>query len=114
MGSKDSTEYYKDRYSTIEESEDINNYKKIVNAKLSLAPSSKEALENYITRIKIYQKISRDTNWNTHVDNPYKTWHTHKNPMGCFMCQDTQFIAVLIQVLQVINEQYPDIQFKQT
>ncbi len=101
----------KDRYNTLEESEDKFSYRKIVNAQIDLAPTSDEKLEQYLQRIKIYEKIARDKNWNTHVDNPYKTWHQHKNPMGCFMCQDTQFIRVLVQVLQVINELYPTIRF---
>ncbi len=107
-------EAFADRYNTLDEPDDPNNYKKIVNAKINLAPTTEETLAQYLQRIKIYQKISRDTNWNTHVDNPYKTWHTHKNPMGCFMCQDTQFIGVLVQVLQVILDIYPDLHFKQT
>ncbi len=104
----------RDRYNTIDENEDPQNYQRIVNSKIKLAPSDAESLETYLTRIKIYQNIARETNWNTHVDNPYKTWHTHKNPMGCFMCQDTQFIQVLIQVLQLINDQHPSIHFKQS
>ncbi len=105
---------FKDRYNTIEPPEDENNYRKILNAQNPVAPSSKESLEQYITRVKIYQKIASDLNWKTHVDNPYKTWHTHKNPAGCFMCQDTQFITVLIQVLQVILDQHPTLSFKQS
>ncbi len=103
----------RDRYNTLEENEDIHSYRKIINAQIDLAPNSKESLSTYLQRIQIYEKIARDKNWNTHVDNPYKTWHQHKNPMGCFMCQDTQFIRVLVQVLQVILDIHPDLSFKQ-
>ncbi len=102
----------KDRYNTVEPPEDENNYKRILNAQLAIAPLNTETLEQYIQKIKIYQKIARDRNWNTHVDNPYKTWHQHKNPMGCFMCQDIQFIGVLVQVLELIGSLYPNITFK--
>ncbi len=102
----------KDRYNTVEPNIDKSNYKQIVNADIALAPSSEESLRQYVERIKIYQKIASDKNWNTHVDNPYKTWHTHKNPQGCFMCNDTQFIGVLVQVLQVILDKIPDLTFK--
>ncbi len=101
----------RDRYNTLDEQEDPHNYRKIVNAQLDFAPQENETLGTYLNRLTIYEKIARDKNWNTHVDNPYKTWHQHKNPMGCFMCQDTQFIRVLVQVLQVINDQYPNISF---
>jgi len=101
-----------DRYNTLEANQDKNQYKKIINAKIALAPSTGETLEQYIQRIKIYQKIARDKNWNTHVDNPYKTWHTHKNPMGCFMCDDTQFISVLVQVLECMLDDNLSFKFK--
>ncbi len=86
---------------------DPSDYQRIVNAKTKLAPIGGEKWLEYVQRIKIYQKIAFDKNWKTHVDNPFKTWHTHKNPMGCFMCEDTAFIAVLIQVLECMASVYP-------
>jgi len=100
-----------DRHNSENVNVDKSEYQRIVNAQLHVAPLGGEKLPDYIQRIKIYQKLASDLNWNTHVDNPYKTWHTHKNPVGCFMCQDTQFIGVLIQVLQCIIEQYPEFTF---
>ncbi len=84
---------------------------KIVNAKINLAPVTGDTLEDYIKKIIIYQEIAREKNWNTHVDNPYKTWRTHKLPVGCFMCEDMAFIGVLLQVLQVISHNNPKIKF---
>ncbi len=101
----------RDRYSTEEKSRDLHDYKRIVNAKIKLAPVSAESLKDYIKRIKIYQDISKEKNWDTHVDNPYKTWRTHKLPLGCFMCEDQQFIGVLIQVLQVLSDTHPKASF---
>ncbi len=103
---------FKDRYNTVKPPEDENQYRKILNAQLSIAPTSVETLEQYIQKIKIHQKIARDRNWNTHVDNPFKTWHQHKNPAGCFMCNDIEFIAVLVQVLELIQDNYSSITFK--
>ncbi len=93
----------RDRYSTQEEPLDVHDFKKIVSAKIKLAPETGEKLIHYIERVQIYQEISHTKNWDTHVDNPYKVWHTHKHPLGCFMCEDQQFIRVLVQVLQVIS-----------
>ncbi len=101
----------RDRYNTLDENEDPHNYRKIINSQSDITPTAGESLAQYLQRITIYEKIARDKNWNTHVDNPYKTWHQHKNPMGCFMCQDTQFIRVLVQVLQVISDQEPTLSF---
>ncbi len=100
----------RDRYNTEEKQVDIHDYKKIVNAQHKLAPESAETLEHYIQKIEIFQKIAADANWDTHVDNSYRTWHTHKLP-SCFMCADTQFIGVLVQVLKVINSTHKDISF---
>ncbi len=100
-----------DRYNSEEVEVDKNEYRRIINAKIKLAPIGGEKWMQYIDRIKIYQKIALDKNWNTHVDNTYKVWHTHKNPMGCFMCEDTAFIAVLIQVLECMAEHYPKDKF---
>jgi len=97
----------RDRYSTEEKPLDVHNYKNIVNAKIKIAPFSGETLVDYIKRIKVYQDISKEKNWNTHVDNPYKIWRTHKIPLGCFMCEDQQFINVLIQILEVISDLHP-------
>ncbi len=93
----------RDRYSTEEEPLDVHEFKKIVNARIKLAPETGEQLKHYIERVQIYQEISHTKNWDTHVDNPYRVWHTHKHPLGCFMCEDQQFIRVLVQVLQVIS-----------
>ncbi len=81
---------------------DKTQYQKIVNSKIKIAPVSGETYVSYLQRIRIYQKIGADLNWNTHVDNPYKTWHTHRNPAGCFMCNDTTFIEVCLKVMEIM------------
>ncbi len=101
----------RDRHSTLDENIDIHAYRRIVNAKINIAPTSTETLSQYVKKIKVYQEIAHQKNWQTHVDNPYKTWHTHKNPLGCFMCEDTAFIAVMIQVLEVLADKYPKAKF---
>jgi len=102
----------RDRYNTEEEHADSeHNYMHIVNAKINIAPSSGDTLADYIKKIEIYQQIARTKNWDTHVDNPYKVWRTHKIPIGCFMCEDMAFINVLIQILKVLNKQDPNIKF---
>ncbi len=122
---KDQSEYYTkelerlelqqkdlhDRYSSKEIKVDRHDYSRIVNANIKIAPKSGEKLKNYIEKVKVHQEISQEVNWKTHVDNPYKVWHTHKLPMGCFMCKDTEFISVLVQVLELIDKSNPNISF---
>jgi len=104
----------RDRYSSLENNIPQYQFAHIINAKIELAPTDKESLKQYLFRIKIYQKIAADKEWATHVDNPYKTWHCHKNPMGCFICQQTQFISVLVQVLDFLDSISPDLSFNKT
>ncbi len=104
----------RDRYSSLEANKPTYAFAHIINAKIELAPTDKESLKQYLFRIKIYQKIAADKEWATHVDNPYKTWHCHKNPMGCFICQQTQFISVLVQVLDFLDQISPDLSFNKT
>ncbi len=105
---------FPDRYNTLEGTQPRYLFEKIVNAKIEIAPTSDETLEKYLFRLKIYQDIAAKKEWAMHVDNPYKTWHCHKNPMGCVICDQTKFIGVTIQVLEYIQAHYSDIQFKQT
>ncbi len=100
----------RDRINTIAKPSDKHDYMRIVNADIQLAPKTGEKLKDYIKKVKIFQDISYVKNWEIHVDNGRKTWYTHKRP-SCFMCEDQQFIAVIIQSLQVINKQYPNIKF---
>lgn len=101
----------RDRYNTEEKPLDLHEYRKILNANINLAPLSNETLSDYIKKIKIYQEIAKKKNWDTHVDNPYKIWRTHKIPVGCFMCEDMIFIRTLISVLELLNEIHPNIKF---
>ncbi len=102
----------RDRYNVLEEERvSRHDYMHIVNAKINIAPSTGEKLSDYIKKVIIYQEIAKAKNWDTHVDNPYKTWHTHKQPSGCFMCEDSAFIGVLIQVLQVLDHGNKQLQF---
>ncbi len=98
---------WRDRYNTTEKQESEHYYKKIVNAKIKIAPISGENVSDYIKRLKIYQRIAHDKNWETHVDNGKRTWHTHTLPVGCFMCEDSQFITVCIQVMQILADDNP-------
>ncbi len=99
-----------DRINTITQPSNRHDYMRIVNADIQIAPKTGEKLSDYIKRIKIFQDIAYRKNWETHVDNGRKTWYTHKRP-SCFMCEDQQFISVVVQSLQVINKQNPNLRF---
>ncbi len=107
---KQQEENTRDRINTISQQSNKHDYMRILNADIQLAPMSGELVKEYCKKIKIFLDISYNKNWETHVDNGRKTWYTHRRP-SCFMCEDQQFINVLIQTLQVIAKQNPKIRF---
>ncbi len=98
-----------DKYNSLDIQANIHDAEKIINAsQLEYAPKTNEKYITYLQRIKLYQEIAQSKNWRTHVDNGRKVWYTHKLPSGCFMCEDTQMISVLIQVLSIMAYKNPE------
>ncbi len=104
--SKDLTSQYTD-----EEKMDKNDYSNLVNSKHVCTPEKGETWSHYSDRVSIYAKIQADKNRLTHIDGPRKSWYTHRSSMGCFMCEDTNLIAVLRRVVGIMSIQYPENRF---
>ncbi len=103
----------KDRYNS-EDTNDIEElYHAVLNADLHIAPKRGLSLQDYIKELRIHQKIGYRNNFRIHVvkGTRGRPWHTHTRGDGCFMCADIGFIAVLIDVLDVISSQYPKFSF---
>ncbi len=96
---------------TDEERLDMNNYRNIINSNSVCTPERGEKWTHYADRVKIYSKIGADKNRLTHIDGPRKAWYTHRSPMGCFMCEDMNLIAVMRRVIGLMSLQYPDNKF---
>ncbi len=90
---------------------DPNDYSSIVNAKIICSPEGGESWAHYADRLQVYVKIAAEKNYKTHIDGPRKAWYTHRNPMGCFMCEDANLIAVMRRVVGYMATKYPDITF---
>ncbi len=93
---------------TNEEKLDPNDYKQIVNARLNYAPKTGQTWQSYADTLGIYTKLASEKNRLTHIDGPRKAWWTHRNPMGCFCCEDTNLISCLYSVIQLMASQYPE------
>ncbi len=96
---------------TNDEKMDMNDYKNVVNARLDYAPEKGETWSHYSDRLKIYTKLAANKNFKTHIDGPRKAWYTHRSPMGCFMCEDTNLISLLERVVGLMALQYPNNRF---
>ncbi len=92
---------------TDEEKMDANNYQAIINSPSICTPEGGEKLTHYADRLQIYCKIASDKNRLTHIDGPRKAWYTHRNPMGCFMCEDMNLIAVMRRVIGLLAIKFP-------
>jgi len=103
---KDLTSQY-----TNEETKDINDYKNVVNSQVSYAPNKGETWKEYSNRVKIYADLNAKKNRLTHIDSPRKAWYTHRSPMGCFMCEDTNLISMLVRVLCEMGSISPENKF---
>jgi len=103
---KDLTSQYTDL-----EKIDSNDYKKVINANISYAPYRGETWSQFAQRIAIYSKVAADKSRLTHIDGPRKAWYTHRNPMGCFMCEDMNLISLMGRVIFEMASKYPDKQF---
>jgi len=98
----------RDQYNTLDNPYDINDIEKITKADLEYTPNEGETLSSYYARAKIYVKMCEKKNIQTHINGPKGAWYTHRNPSGCFACEDLNLLNTLLRTLQLIAEKYPD------
>ncbi len=101
----------RDRWNTESKSQDENEYKRIINinSTLDYAIRKAETLSKYMVRLEDHIARANKTNWRVHViiGSKGKPWYTHKNPNGCFMCEDTNMLNYLKNLLIAIAIQHP-------
>ncbi len=101
----------RDKYSTLEQSINQEDYNRILKGQTDLKYSSrpKEPLKQFITRIKMYAEEAQQKNFKIHViiGSHGRPWYQHKNPMGCFCCEDINMISYLIATLDKLDHQTP-------
>ncbi len=101
----------RDQWNTESKNQDENEYKRIINSNntLNYAIRKAETLEKYLIRIEDHVAIANKTNWKVHViiGSKGKPWYTHKNPNGCFMCDDTNMLNYFINLFKAIAVQHP-------
>ncbi len=94
-----------DQYNSSDVKYDPNLYQTVVHSSSRYAPQvHMRTLEQYITQIKVLQEFQTEKSTKAHIK-----WYTHRSPLGCFMCEDMQFISTLIQVLEYISKTYPNL-----
>ncbi len=100
-----------DQYNSLDNPYQETDYKKILHADLQFTPKKDETILSYATRIKIDSNYNAKKNIQSHINGPKGAWYTHRNPGGCFMCEDTNLISVLVQALLILAENHPELRF---
>ncbi len=103
----------RDKYNTIEEPEDENLYRNILNADLRIAPRTGQTGKDYLTELNIHIKNSAKKNITTHIIKGVRgrPWYTHLRGDGCFMCEDMNMIHTLYSTMRLIIDKYPNFKF---
>ncbi len=89
---------------------DITQYKRMLHqntAKYALQKG--ETLSQFTTRVQLHIDIGYEKNERIHISAPKGAWYQHRNPAGCFCCEDQNMIAYLINILHILAHQYPKI-----
>ncbi len=76
---------------------------KEVRSEINFIPTDNEILSTYIARIILaIEQLDRKA-WSQHVEGN-KVWFCHRNIMGCFICQHTQFLFILRNAFKDLGE----------
>jgi len=98
----------RDQYNTEDNKFEEEDYSRVLRADLEFAPKSNENISSYAKKVIIYAQLQAKKNIQTHINGPKGAWYTHRNPAGCFACEDTNLIAILTDVLQLLALKHPD------
>jgi len=99
--------YLRDQYNTLDNPFDENDYKSVLHADLEFSPKPRMQWKTYAENFKIYAQANAKKNIQTHINGPKGAWYTHRNPAGCFACEDTNLISVASNVLSLNADLYP-------
>ncbi len=102
----------RDQYNTLDNPYDENDIKKIIHADLEYAPKPKQTLLSYTENLRIYYKLAAKKNIQTHINGPKGAWYTHRNPSGCFACEDMNLLSVMLQTLEYLAAKNPSLTFE--
>ncbi len=98
----------RDQYNTLDNPYDLDDIDKVTKSDLEYAPNEGETLNSYYNRAKIYVKLCEKKNIQTHINGPKGAWYTHRNPAGCFACEDLNLLNVLLRTIKIMEEHFPE------
>lgn len=96
-----------DQYNSLDNHYEEQDFNRILNANLDYAPKSHQTWMSYYESARIFAGMNAKKNIKTHINGPKGAWYTHRNPMGCFACEDTNLINVLLAVIGIMSHKMP-------
>ncbi len=101
----------RDQYNSLDNKIQKEDYEQVLRADLEYTPKEGETIQSYAARAKIYQQFNAKKNIQAHIAGPKGAWWTHRNPSGCFCCEDMNLLSVLSKTLSLIGHKYPGLTF---
>ncbi len=101
-----------DRYNSLDNPIDEDDYKNVVKSTLDYSPSENDTYTGYYEKLKIFVKLCSQRNIKTHIAGPKGAWYTHRNPQGCFACEDMNLMSVMCDIIGLMASRTPDTLFK--
>ncbi len=99
---------FRDQYNSTDNPFEEADYEKVLNADLDYAPKKGETFESYYVRLLVYVKMGAKKNIKTHINGPKGAWYTHRNPQGCYSCEDMNLISCMCNVIGLMSNRYPE------
>ncbi len=101
----------RDQYNTLDEPADVTKAERVLNSNLKYSPSKHHTWSDYVLELETHVKYADEKNSKNHINGARGAWYTHRSPLGCFMCEDIALRHVMLQVLQLMANQYPKNKF---
>ncbi len=100
----------KDRANSEQAQQDENDYQALLHTTNSdYMPKTGETMAHYAIRYETIADQHYQQNWRIHVEVGTKghAWHTHRDPRGCFMCDDILLLHMTSKVFNHLAKLHP-------
>ncbi len=104
----------RDQYNSLENEFHEEDFNKIIKADVDYSPREGESLISYVSRLLVFVQFADKKNIKTHINGPKGAWYTHRNPQGCYSCEDVNLRHVMLSVIGYYAKKYPDATFSTT
>jgi len=89
---------------------DVSKYRELIHTTNHLKYSVQDGqkLNQWLAKLELYINLGVEKSERIHISPPKGAWYQHRNPAGCFCCEDQDMISYMYHVLQIIAHKYPN------